>query len=270
MPTLHALLVGIDNYKDSKLQLNNSRKSIDGLKEFLINRLNRGWELNPILLKDHDATRSAIIKKLEHFEDMKRGDVYLFHFAGHGSYEWRDPSLKNVFSEEKIETIICHDSRTNGILDLADKELAYLISNIVKKGLHFAAIMDCCNSGDNTKDRDLILEGKVNTVPPNINSRKKEQYHGHQSMPVVPNHVQMAACLPDELATEGLFTNYLLKALKHSDNRNASYTKVMDFVVTQLKNENKKQKPNLINISPELNKLLFLNNAVWLGAVPKP
>lgn len=271
--TLYALFVGIDNYPAGD-GLDHSYESASALYNFVCDkrRTNAEWSVQAKILHDKDAKRQHIIRELESLAKAKQGDVCLFYYAGHGSYEPRDHAARTVIKEDKLETILCVDSRTPGILDLADKELAYIIHKIVNKGVHFVAIMDCCNSGNNTREEEYGL--KVSTAAPNIRPRKLEEFYGYKeskpNFPVTSKHVQMAACLAEGRAYDGLFTKTLLEVLTNKDKAAKiphTYDKIMEVVKAKIKT---KQTPDLADIDPNLNAELFLKGALKLGQIPIP
>jgi hypothetical protein len=60
------------------------------------------------------------------------------------------------------QTLVCSDSRVDGVTDLTDKELSALISRVAARGAHVTVVLDCCHSGGGTRETDL----RVRTVPP--------------------------------------------------------------------------------------------------------
>ena len=80
------------------------------------------------------------------------GDVALFAFSGHGSYEPVEERFWFLEPTGQNQTIVCADSRNKRAGDLADKELNELIADVADKGPHVVVVLDCCHSGGGTRD----------------------------------------------------------------------------------------------------------------------
>ncbi|MEG4497755.1 caspase family protein [Microcoleus sp. F10-C6] len=152
---LYALLVGINEYPKERDRLQGCVNDIETVKQYLEQRLaSDSCQLRIKTLFDREATREGIIQGFrEHLSQAKSNDVVLFYYSGHGSQEkniheafWRfEPDRKN-------ETLYCYDSSLPGKWNLADKELAKLISEVAVKEPHICIILDCCHSGGGVKD----------------------------------------------------------------------------------------------------------------------
>lgn len=223
MPTLHALLVGIDNYP-GKASLRHANSDAHSVKDYLNSHLNRaaGFRLEPKILVNGQAKKKAVIAAFQHFQAAKGSDVCLFYFAGHGSELVEPPDKLEHLTKAtgKFETIVCHDSRGNGGSDLTDQELAHLIGTTVKKirfsgNGHFAVIMDCCHSGHGTRlesDGQLLASRSVESR----HSQRVEDFYGYTGTgpyPVTGKHVQLAACRHRQDAWDGKYTPALLDEL---------------------------------------------------------
>ncbi|WP_119080082.1 caspase family protein [Chitinophaga alhagiae] len=164
-----------------------------------------------------------------HFKDAGEGDVCVFYYSGHGSQTEAPP----VFDRPQMETLVCVDSRSEAVppaRDLIDKELAYLLwKTFSGKQAHVLVVMDCCHSGNNTRN----LEGdgglRFRYVPSGRNKVEFADYLGYGDTGFytlengkagfkIPRYVHLAACRDDEKAQEtmqgGLFTGRLLEALR--------------------------------------------------------
>lgn len=227
---IHTLLIGINEYKS--LNINNLQGCVPDVNKVaeLLQQNFSGVEISTKKLINQQASKANIIKAFsEHFQEAQEGDSVLIYYSGHGSTESGE-----IFGEKQNETIICHDSRTDNIYDLADKELAVLISQIPKK-THIALCFDSCHSGDIT--RHLGLQPR-HTPNNNALTRNLATYYGYegQTTPKVPEspHIVLSACSPTEVAWEnaegGVFTTQLLKTLKEYKNKPISYNKLFRYL----------------------------------------
>src|ERR1039458_6196850 len=97
--TVYALVVGINNYPGSKP---------------LPPAWWDGWQ-SPLRV----GTCLAVISGFsEHLGEAGAGDVAVFYFAGHGSYETVDERFWFLESSGRNQTLVCADSRHDGIPDL--------------------------------------------------------------------------------------------------------------------------------------------------------
>ncbi|MFZ1599612.1 MAG: caspase family protein, partial [Anaerolineae bacterium] len=132
------------------------------------------------------------------------------------------PEFWDFEPERMNETLVCHDSRAAGGWDLADKELAQLISEVAANGPHFTVILDCCHSGSGTRDADDVTSRQQmaddRTRPISSYIVTPEQVAGLQgkqpgaARPAMPwaslasgRHILLAACRPEQTAKETWF-----------------------------------------------------------------
>jgi pimeloyl-ACP methyl ester carboxylesterase len=177
MPTLHAVLIGINTYPNCPLYgcVNDILAVHDYFKTLCAAKDNQGMKWNPKYLlapNQHDEaniaikeitynspTRAHVIEAFSHFKQAKEGDFCLLYYTGHGAHMPVPHEFEKIETDGQVETIVCWDSRLPGGRDLMDKELGYLIADALhdentqkqKEGVHFLAIMDCCHSGSNTR-----------------------------------------------------------------------------------------------------------------------
>lgn len=240
MPTLHTLLVGINEYASPEVRnLQGCVNDVENIDALLAQYANsNGFAYNSLIRANKEAMRATIMSDFNaHLGQAKAGDSVLFYFSGHGSQEpLKGEEFKKFFPEGKFESILCHDSRTENedgkyIFDLADKELAYLLSGL-SQGVHATVILDSCHSGSGTRTTaaDQLLEGFLHqeatsrNVPPSSVARGITEFEGSfitaDGQVTIPmfNHILLAACRPFELAQEssqgGYFSMALQKALK--------------------------------------------------------
>ncbi|MBC1238060.1 caspase family protein [Nostoc sp. 2RC] len=155
--SVYALIVGINNYQSPTIPpLKGCVNDIIVIDEFLRKHLtNNEDKLFIKKLINHEATRQAIIDGFrEHLCQAKSNDVALFYFSGHGSQERAGQEFWNLEPDHLNETLVCWDSRTDNIWDLADKEIAKLITEVSQNHPHIVIILDCCHSGGGTRDEN--------------------------------------------------------------------------------------------------------------------
>jgi len=237
--TIYTLLVGIDAYPQPVAPLNGCVNDIRRVEELLQARVTGdGDQWRPLVLTDQAATRAAIIAGFRtHLAQAKAGDVALFYYSGHGSQSHSPQEFWHLEPDRLDETLVCYDSRLPGGWDLADKELAQLISEVAAKGAHIAVILDCCHSGSGTRDlleegvkvRRLETDGRIRPIESflvdvaqaNALSRGGDDAVGGWYTLPKGRHVVLSACNSEELAKElrlggeqrGAFSYFLLESL---------------------------------------------------------
>jgi hypothetical protein len=231
---VHALIVGIDEYPDPRHRLNGCVNDARAVLDFLEQRVVEG-QLLPKLLLNGDATRQAVIDGFrKHLGQATAGDTAFFFYAGHGSQERAPEVFWKIEPDHLDETLVCHDSRTPGGWDLADKELAMLLRELAAKQPHTVVVLDCCHSGSGT--RAAQWEEAVRRFPTDLRERPVEAFlpgvleaaeravagDSGWDAPSTGQHVLMAACRDDQEAKEyragterrGAFSWFLLEALQ--------------------------------------------------------
>jgi len=165
--SLYALLVGIDHYANPSEapHLRGCVADVTGTERFLREQLGLPSENIRLLTARADqaetpedlATRANILQAWDdHLGQAKAGDQIFFNYSGHGA------QARSVNPNEPSgydETIVPHDSRTPGIFDILDKELAQLIETVEKKGVQVTIFMDCCHSGSGTRTAASTVQG---------------------------------------------------------------------------------------------------------------
>jgi hypothetical protein len=144
-----ALLVGV-NYKGTRAALagciNDVENAQDYLKEYGFDSID---DINTrILTEDQEEderqpTRANILKGLVWLvEDAKAGDVFWFHYSGHGS-QMRDQSGDEKDGmDESVQPV---DYFRNG--SIVDDEFRAHMVDVLPAGVTLYAIFDCCHSG---------------------------------------------------------------------------------------------------------------------------
>ncbi len=223
--TIYALFVGIDAYPAPVNPLNGCVNDVTRMRDLLAARINRAKDrFAPLLLTDAQAARQGIIEAFRaHLGQARAGDVALFYYSGHGSQEHAPPEFWDFEPDKLNETLVCYDSRLSGGWDLADKELAQLISEVAAHGPHFAVVLDCCHSGSGTRDAEDVTARQARAddrtrpiasyiVTPQQAAGLQGQRQGAAS-PAMPwaalasgRHILLAACRPEQTAKETFFS----------------------------------------------------------------
>ncbi len=232
MPNVYALLVGINDYAPEVGKLTGCLNDVDHFHDFLRADLDPA-DLHVEVLRDADATRANIINLFRtHLAQAGADDVALFHYSGHGA-RWASASaFHKYYPDGKDEGLVCYDSRS-GDYDLADKELAVLISELAARNPHIAVVFDCCHSGSGTRGVDDFVHLKPRQTHEVFEERPLESYLGgyytrlqRAGKPLtIPRgrHILLAACERAQKAWEthehsGVFTDSLLEVLDRFGN----------------------------------------------------
>ncbi len=158
---LYALLVGINEYdrRSGISSLQGCTNDANAMKAYLEARVaSDKTQLHTKMLLNEQATRQAIINGFrEHLQQAKAGDTVLFYYAGHGSQDKTPEEFWPTTPSRLNETLVCHDSRTPDVWDLADKELSKLIAEVSQQNPHIAIVLDCCHSGSGTRSDERAV-----------------------------------------------------------------------------------------------------------------
>ncbi|HET6481210.1 MAG TPA: caspase family protein, partial [Actinoplanes sp.] len=148
---LFALLVGIDRYQAPDVpRLRGCVNDIDRMTALLAARED---DVDLRVLRDAEATRAAVIDAFRsHLGQAGPDDIALFYCASHGSQGVAPPEFRRQEQDHLLETLVCHDSRTPGVPDLADKELAKLIREVADPGTSVVVVLDACHSANGTRE----------------------------------------------------------------------------------------------------------------------
>ncbi|GGN91072.1 hypothetical protein GCM10010112_76990 [Actinoplanes lobatus] len=179
---VYVLLVGVNDYGGRMTALDGCLNDIDGFRELLRDQVPR-----PMLrireLRDAEATRHAVMDGFTgHLARAGTGDAAVFYFSGYGSVE----------PESEHPTIVCADSRTPGVPDLAEAEINALIAEVTAGGAHMLVILDCGHT-----HRYTSAGRRSRAVPPDPQSRRIAL-----TPELNPPRVVLAACRPDQTASE--------------------------------------------------------------------
>ncbi|MEO5583718.1 MAG: caspase family protein, partial [Saprospiraceae bacterium] len=144
MKTIYALLVGVDNYPPPTPKLGGAKNDINKIKSYLEKNFNdRPLHIKTLL--DQEVTYDNFIDSFRtHLGQAGSEDVVWFHYSGHGSRQFSAPEFVELNSGGRDETMVLYDSRPSG-QDLADKEMAVLLSELSEKDPHIMVTLDCCH-----------------------------------------------------------------------------------------------------------------------------
>jgi hypothetical protein len=290
MKTIYALLVGIDDYAAPVPALRGCANDIRAMAQYLESRVDPGTARMEDVLKlkvlvNGEATRDAVITAfLEHLRRAGPEDVALFCYSGHGSQEQAPEAFWAIEPDHLNETLVLHDSRAEGSWDLADKELAKLITQIAAGGAHMVVLLDCCHSGSGT--RGDLAETAVRRAPTDLRRRPPDSYlfaPGELPAPgttrgaggrtsgwdVAGRHVLLAACRDDEEAKEyqgggisrGAFSYFLGETLRTAGG-GITYRALFDRAAALVRGEVQRQSPQLEATDPGDLHRPFLGGAI--------
>lgn len=235
---LFALLIGVDNYKSGRIwNLEACADDARRMKQWLVHDFQVPGT-NIALLINKEATKRRIedvfMSHLVNNPAISHGDALLIYFAGHGSSmpaprDWCEGKPRHV-------QVLCpydHDTRgpEGRVAGISDRSLCSMLGELsAVKGDNITLILDCSFSSSklagNAHDRRGVR------CTPTEKARKEDLFSGlwrgaigkrfngehgfYQSD--CSTHTLLAACKPDEVATEwkegGRFTQELLAMKK--------------------------------------------------------
>lgn len=281
---IYALLVGIDKYPMPVSSLQGCVNDVTAIEKYLETRIKtEGWELHLQILQNEEATREAIIDGFrQHLCQADANDVAFFYYSGHGSQEPAPPEFWHLEPDKLNETLVCYDSRLEGGWDLADKELAFMVSEVGQRNPHITLILDCCHSGSGTKDpiqktavrqykRDKRLRPLDSFIfsPEEIqNLISSNRQASGWNLPRV-RHILLASCQDRQTAKEyhangqhrGAFCYFLTETLNKTKG-NLTYRDLFKQTSASVRNKVKDQSPQLEAIETKDLDQLFLGGAI--------
>ncbi len=269
MPTLHAILIGINEYPRNPLR--GCINDVQNIKTTLTAFCNsKGYTFHDITLTNANATSQNIINAYQNFQTAQSGDICLVYYSGHGYRVAADPSVWTD-GDSFHEAIYTYDA-DNGGRGLINKELAYLMWKNTQKlqNVHIMEIFDCCHAGGITR---FVGEGNpqevaVRTIPGIMTPLPQNEYlgvseyinnrNGRLSAPVA-KRVLLAASTGKETSKEllinqsnqGVFTTALCQILKE-ENFTTSYKDLLAKASIRVKNLIKNVKETHGDQSPQL------------------
>ena len=159
-PALYALLVGINQYiaADQVPTLGGCENDANVMEQLLHSKFGVPPE-NIRKLINAEATHAAIKAAFrEHLIGHAQAwtaagkpgtpPAFIFHYSGHGS---QAPDDTGTEPDGLDETIVPHDSRTEGVYDIKDWELGQMLDELTGHSDNVTVILDCCHSGSGTR-----------------------------------------------------------------------------------------------------------------------
>lgn len=279
MKNVYAFFVAIDEYPITHHRLNGCVNDMEAIKALIEQRFDSSKAtLHVKTLRNSEATRANIIEGFEHhLAKANAEDLVFFYFSGHGSEEPADEIFWPLEEDKKNQSIVCWDSRLEGGMDLADKELGYLMSVVAAKSPEVLAIMDCCHSGSGTraagsttKKRQMEAHSAVRAIDTYLGHDLYE-YDGSGKLTGLPNgrHVLLAAARSNQTAKEtlfegkqrGVFTYSLIDTLTKARTP-LSYQALRERTQTKVFNLAEEQSPQLDVLEAEDVNKLFLDGTI--------
>ncbi len=262
MANVRALLVGIDAYV-AVTPLSGCVADIDAIEAMLRKHVQPD-QLSLVALRNEQATRSNIIETFRsHLGPAESDEIALFYFAGHGSQEPCPEEWARLEPDGLNETIVCVDSRTPGVWDLADKEINALIEEAGARGAQVVMIFDSCHSGGVTRDILDVIPPSVRAAPTAQERRVFSNYLDvaqtrydpsklADGSPPDPAHIALSACQPHQTAKElpmlgthrGAFS-YAFEESVSLIGESASYVELAAAIRAKLHSQVNDQAPDL-------------------------
>ncbi len=264
------LLVGIDAYGPPiNVPLEGCLNDMHHLEQYLRGRL--GEEAEIVTLADAQATRDGVVAGFRtHLAQAGKGDVVLFAYSGHGSQELPATEFAYGDASGKLQNLLLFDAGQEAgghfVWPLADKELGMLLDEVVGRGAHVVAMLDCCHSGDGTRDAFVTIRqwnpatarGSDAAAQTAIDKLKGPRpldgfLDGtlqHFEKRTSAGHIALSACQSSELAKElmvgdehrGAFTATMIEVLETVGNK-ADYRSVVAAVRSRLERTVERQRP---------------------------
>jgi hypothetical protein len=271
---LFALLVGIDEYPGSITNLRGCVNDIEEVDRYLTDAV--GSQAHVHKLINQEATCLAVIDGFRrHLGQAGPGDTALFWYCGYGSTLVVPPGWWEVEPDgTTMQTLVCADSR--GVAkphDLLDKHLAILIREVASRGAHVVVVLDCCHSGEAT--RQLPRSGAVRQLEP-ASELPSAEHLSRTMLGRRPDHVALAACAGDQFAHElpdengahrGVFSRGLLAELRR-ECVNLTYRDLVSAVQAAVAGLVEAQTPSLQPATESIVDQPFLDGLACLPSPP--
>ncbi|KAI0133388.1 putative caspase [Hypoxylon sp. NC0597] len=261
----HAILIGINSYKDKPLEgcvqdiqeikryLENNSKStrIETFTAPSSNRLGLPSQEDLTTWPTYENVTNALGRVIR---AGRRGDCVYIHYSGHGTRGTPSSEFSNR-STGDLALVLFSGGKDNDIRYLWGSRLAFSIKAMVDKGLVVTLVLDCCFSAtvyrrDDPNVRFLQFDPKIDYMyPPEI--FKREVDPGDSDQPdrdtsMSPNwlinpdgYAILVACGPHELAIErrfnggpkhGALSYFLLTTLADHDGLEMAHKDIYDHV----------------------------------------
>jgi hypothetical protein len=147
-----AFIVGVGQYKSEKIpDLIGPPADARRFYDLLTDRNGYGFpKENVCMLLDEEATKEQFKKTFDRalVQRARKNDVAVIFYAGHGS---QTKDRNDDEPDNRDETYLLHDVRTEGIRDLVDDEFNSMLARLHRKTKNIALFIDSCNSGTATR-----------------------------------------------------------------------------------------------------------------------
>lgn len=182
VPNMYALLVGINCYLPNRLPNGLYYKSLWGcvqdilhVEEFLLNRLNlpeshilkltssNGDGPEPTEPREQWPTYENMVAAFRQLTEMAQsGDQVYIHYSGHGGSMPSPPQHIALKGPRGLdEALVPADIGDSEARYLRDVEMAYLLKEMVDKGLMVTVVLDSCHAGGQTRSVNRMVEPKA-------------------------------------------------------------------------------------------------------------
>jgi hypothetical protein len=303
-PPFYALLVGINEYiNHAELPtLGGCVNDVDEM-ERLLRDIYHVPKSRIRKLTNSQATHAAIkqafhkhlVSAAQKWANAGKKDpapAFLFHYSGHGAQAIDETGTE---PDGLDETIVPHDSRTEGVYDIKDWELDQLITELTQHSDNVTVILDCCHSGSGTRGQNTL---PTRRGPPDLRPQPTHRppvaggvrgVSGPSDWVAGGHHVLLAGCRDQELANEyiprdsdrrqhGVLTYFLLEELRQPRERPMLYSELHERVRSTVNAIYKDQMPQCEgDLGREVfggarpRREVFLNiekrpdNSIWVG-----
>lgn len=227
-----ALLIGINEYPPGVSNLLGCVRDVENMEALLTTNYT-AYRPEIVTLTDEQASRANVLLAFrEHLGKAKPGDTIYFHYSGHGSLENAPPEFWDFFPNRQNSTLVLADSRKDGGLDLANKELAILMHELASTQADIVSVVDACHAGSPTRSTNDLLKLRRRQTSKGKRIRELASYldgyyvqmlkkEGQLTVPNV-HSLTLSACGEHQVAYEtqtqqGAFSSAFLEALTNPD-----------------------------------------------------
>lgn len=226
-----ALVVGVGDYESPDVKdLAGPAFDAQRFHELLTGSDGYGFPAqNVCLLLDSEATTQRFRQAFQEalINRARQNDVAVIFFAGHGSWRRDDNGDE---PDEKDETLLLYDARTEGVPDLPDDEFNGMLADLHKKTRNIVVVLDSCNSGSATRGSNP-LQARYQPPAEEVRQPLRALSGGDGSQGWIPEDlpglVFFAAAADGEAALErdgrGIFTDALIEVLSQVGSRPLTY-----------------------------------------------
>jgi hypothetical protein len=225
-----ALLVGINDYAGDGNDLRGCVNDVTNMRNILKDFM--GFTNDDIrVLLDARATKQNIMERLDWMvKNAKSGDYMVFHFSGHGS-QVRDRDGDEL--KDHLDEILCPAdlSWDNGYI--LDDDLGKCFEGL-PEGCLLEVFLDCCHSGDGTRDFRNPHKARYLRAPLDIMLRHEGEEHKLKQTKSFKSrdrstvrHILWAGCRSDQTSADaeiegtynGAFTYFFCKNFRDTQGR---------------------------------------------------